>query len=686
MTPPSKGLLFLCLLFFSSIITLSTKSTHHRHHRHHQAHPLDPLTPSELELARAIASDSFPGSPRRNLTFHYVGLDEPDKPLLLSWLSAPSLSRPLPRRALVIARADKRTHELTIDLSARRVDSARVHAGHGFPMLTFKEQAAASSLARRYPPFLESMRKRGLKAEEVTCGCFTVGWYGQEARKVGRTVKVMCYYLDGTVNLYMRPVEGVTVTVDLDEMRIVGFVDRVTVPVPKADGTDYSGSQKRVGPALKPIGVVQPEGPSFTVDGHMIRWANWEFHLSFDVRAGPIISLASIYDSEKQKFRRVMYRGFISELFVPYMDLTEEWYYRTFFDAGEYGFGLCAMQLEPLRDCPENAVFMDAYIAGQDGKPIKMSNVFCVFERYAGDIMWRHTELGIPGKVIREVRPEVNLVVRMVSTVGNYDYIVDWEFKQSGSIKATVGLTGLLEVRGSKYTNNDQIMDEEYGVLLAENTLGTRHDHFLIFHLDLDIDGDSNSFVKSVFKQTPVTDRQSPRKSYWSVVSETAKTESNAKIKLGSEQAELLVVNPGKKTNVGNTVGYRLIPGSITRPLLSDDDYAQIRGAFTNYNMWVTPYNKSEKWAGGLYTDQSHGDDTLDTWTQRNRGIENKDIVLWYTLGFHHAPYQEDFPLMPTLSSGFELRPANFFESNPVLRVVPPKVVKWPNCSIPAVI
>lgn len=268
MTPPTKGLLFLSLLFFSSIITLSTKSTHHRRH---QAHPLDPLTPSELELARAIASDSFPGSPRRNLTFHYVGLDEPDKPLLLSWLSAPSISSPPPRRALVIARADKRTHELTIDLSARRVDSARVHAGHGFPMLTFEEQAAASSLARRYPPFLESMRKRGLKAEEVTCGCFTVGWYGQEARKVGRAVKVMCYYLDGTVNLYMRPVEGVTVTVDLDEMRIVGFVDRVTVPVPKADGTDYSGSQKQVGPALKPIGVVQPEGPSFTVDGHMIR-------------------------------------------------------------------------------------------------------------------------------------------------------------------------------------------------------------------------------------------------------------------------------------------------------------------------------------------------------------------------------------------------------------------------------
>lgn len=166
------------------------------------------------------------------------------------------------------------------------------------------------------------------------------------------------------------------------------------------------------------------------------------------MKAGPIISLASIYDLDKDEYHRVLYRAFVSELFVPYMDLTEEWYYRTFLDAGKYGFGLSAVPLEPFKDCPENAVFMDGYLTGQDGTPGNISNVFCIFERYAGDVMWCHTENSIPGAVVTEVRPEVTLVVRMVSTLANYDYIVDWEFKQSGSIKAVVGLSGMLEVRG----------------------------------------------------------------------------------------------------------------------------------------------------------------------------------------------------------------------------------------------
>ncbi|XP_027365921.1 primary amine oxidase 2-like [Abrus precatorius] len=439
-------------------------------------------------------------------------------------------------------------------------------------------------------------------------------------------------------------------------MKIVGYNDRYVFAVPKAEGTDYRASKLKplFGPELKGISCTQSGGPGFIIDGHSVSWANWVFHVGFDVQFGPIISLASIYDLQKQKYRRVLYRGFISELHVPYQDPTEEWYYTTYFDCGEYGFGKTMSSLQPFTDCPANAAFLDAYYATSDGTPVKIANAFCIFEKYAGDIMWRHTETAIPDEVITEVRSDVSLVVRTVSTVSNYDYVIDWEFKPSGSIKLGVGLTGILGMKAGKYTNTDQVKEDIYGTLLADNTIGVYHDHFLTYHLDLDIDGEANSFVKSNLETVRVKEHTIPRKSYWKVVSETAKTEADARINLGFKASELVVVNPNKRTKQGNKIGYRLLPGSVVHPLLLTDDYPQIRAAFTNYNVWVTPYNKSEQRVAGSYVDRSRGDDTLAVCCLREREIETKDIVLWYTLGFHHVPSQEDFPVMPTLSGGYQ--------------------------------
>ncbi|RYR37469.1 hypothetical protein Ahy_A09g042351 [Arachis hypogaea] len=571
-----------------------------------EAHPLDPLTPSELNLVRTIITNSYPTSSSSNLTFQHVALDEPDKPQILSWLSSKSMAPPLPpRRAFVIARFQKQSLEITVDLSTRSIISTRVYKGHGFPTLTFVEQGLVSQLPFSYEPFKDSLNKRALNMSQVVCAAFTVGWFGEEKTK--RVVKV-----------------------------------KFGIPVPKAEGTEYRLSK------LKP-----PFGPKLN-------------------GVGAIISLASIYDIEKQRYREVLYRGFISEVFVPYQDPTEEWYYTTYFDCGEYGFGQSASSLEPLTDCPPNAHFLDAFYADANGNPVKITNAFCIFEKHAGDIMWRHTEIAIPNQLITEVRADVSLVVRMVSTVGNYDYVIDWEFKPSGSIKFGVGLTGILGMKGGTYINTDQIKGETdiHGTLLADNTIGVYHDHFFTYYLDLDIDGQRNSFVKTTLQTQKVKDPKIPRKSYWTTVSETAKTEADGRVKLGLEAAELAVVNPNKKTKRGNKTGYRLLPGSVAHPLLVSDDYPQIRGAFSNYNVWVTPYNKSEKWAAGLFVDRSRGDDTLAVKSRKNREIENEDIVLWYTMGLHHVPSQEDYPVMPTLSVGFELRPTNFFEANPVLKAI----------------
>jgi len=174
-----------------------------------------------------------------------------------------------------------------------------------------------------------------------------------------------------------------------------------------------------------------------------------------------------------------------------------------------------------------------------------------------------------------------------------------------------------LALKATNYTNTDEIKKDIYGTLVAENTIGVNHDHFFTYYLDLDVDGVDNSFVKSNLETVRVKDGNIPRKSYWRVVSETAKTEGDARIKLGLKPSELAVVNPNKKTKQGNKIGYRLLPGPMAQPLLLNDDFPQIRAAFTNYDVWVTPYNRSEKWVAGTYVDRSRGDDTLAVWSER---------------------------------------------------------------------
>jgi primary-amine oxidase len=149
---------------------------------------------------------------------------------------------------------------------------------------------------------------------------------------------------------------------------------------------------------------------------------------------------------------------------------------------------------------------------------------------------------------------------------------------------------------------------------------------------------------------------------------ETAKTEEQAKVHMNMQQPEIWrVVNPNVKSPLGYPVGYEVMGGDNAMSLMVPEDYPQKRAGFTDYHIWVTPYRDNERYAAGAYPMASKGGDGLPAWTKANRAIENTDIVLWYTMGFHHVPHAEDWPVMPTVWHEFELRPVNFFAHNPAL-------------------
>ncbi|TVT97552.1 hypothetical protein EJB05_57182, partial [Eragrostis curvula] len=261
-------------------------------------HPLDPLSPAEITAVRAAVLAS-PLIPARPISFHYVGLDEPDKSDVLAYAAhhhhhGDARRRrqppPLPRRAFVIARAGGESHELRVDVTtnasssssspaaAAAVLSHAVHRGAGFPTLTLDEQFAAVALPPAYPPFSESVRRRGVDMDDVLCAVFPVGWFGGASAGDGarRVAKMLCFVAGATANFYARPIEGVTMVVDLDRMAIVEYRDRVNYPVPKADGTDYRAG--KAGPPFNvpepaPGVVVQPDGRGFHIDGHVVRYA-----------------------------------------------------------------------------------------------------------------------------------------------------------------------------------------------------------------------------------------------------------------------------------------------------------------------------------------------------------------------------------------------------------------------------
>jgi primary-amine oxidase len=625
------------------------------------AHPLDALTGPELDKTVQVLRDAKLAE--TDGRFGIIRLQEPPKAEVLAWKEGVQL----PRLAYVNLRQKRRLYEGVVDVGAGKVMRWEEIKDQQASFL-LEEILGATDIVKADAGWRKAMKLRGYtRYEGITCNPLAAGYFGASTPRAVRLMNVPCFDMsDGSNNIFARPIEGLMAVVDLDTKKVLKLIDLGVVPVPKIAPThDYAKLEKYRAP-LKPVELSAPQGANYRLEGSMVHWDNWSFHVRMDRRLGAIVSLVTYDDHGTQ--RPVAYQIAPSEMFVPYMDPSPTWSFKSYMDIGEYGFGVLASPLSVGRDCPANATYMPITLGDDKGKAVATEKVACIFERATGDPVWRHYEIF---NQTQESRPETELVVRFVPTVGNYDYLIDYVFNQKGEIAVRVGATGIDSVKAveaSTLRDPTAAADTAYGTLVAPNLVAINHDHYINFRLDLDVDGPLNSFVedKLVPSRLPA---DNPRRSLWTVKSEVFGNEGPVSSDL--HRTFWRVINPAKESKTGYPRGYVILPGHADQSMLSPDDPPQTRSGFSAEQLWVTRYRLEELFAGGAFPNQSRGGEGVPAYVADRENTVNQDLVLWYTVGFRHVPRSEDWPVMPTLYAGFLIRPQNFFDQSPALDVAP---------------
>jgi primary-amine oxidase len=623
-----------------------------------QTHPMDALTGAEIRAAAAILEAD---ARTRGAVYQLITLKEMPKAEVLAWKPGMKLRR----LARATAVAGDKVIEGDLDLAGGTITNLVARANVEAP-LTLTELGKGVYVALEDPEFLAALKKRGFAdPKTLFCAPFSAGNYGIREHEGKRLLKVGCFDTSrSTNNLFGWPIERLYALVELRQKKVLQVVDYGVVPVADQDMNFTEAAIGTLRDRRNPVQQAAPKGPNVKVEGGQVSWGNWRFHVRMESRQGTVISLASWADAGRE--RSVLYQGYMSEMFVPYMDADYGWYSRTYFDMGEYGLGLLASPLKPDIDCPSYAVFLNATLNDDKGEPDERPNSICIFERATGEPVWRHFEFG---NQTYEGRPGVELVVRMASQLGNYDYLIDWVFNDAGEIDGRIGATGIDALKGvmAKTMRDPTAKDDtQYGTLVAPGLVAVQHDHYFNYRLDLDVDGSDNSFAKDILRPMMLPP-SSPRRSIHTVTPEIIATEGAV---VGGDHEgplKLRVVNEAVTNAMGNPVGYEIVYANHDHLIIDRDDPPAQRSAFLQADMWVTPYDENERFAGGDYVFASRGAQGLPVWTKKERPVRNKDIVIWLNLGMHHLTRAEDLPVMPMVWHSFKIRPFNFHDRNPAV-------------------
>jgi len=250
-----------------------------------------------------------------------------------------------------------------------------------------------------------------------------------------------------------------------------------------------------------------------------------------------------------------------------------------------------------------------------------------------------------------------SLVLWSAYDVGNYEFIVEYGFRDDGSITARLGSTG--------YNNKDKR-------LIA-------HNHTAMWRIDVELDGPANDAVL-VTKHKEVEAGSGFATDSAIALDEEKGGEWDPKAFTTLEIEDL-----ESKNRNGSQISYELLPsyGGKAR-------HFGTGSSFIKKDYWVTVDHEGE-----------FDGNNIDTHTNKER-LSGEDVVLWAVTSVHHRPRDEDFGfpdravgagaeitnerqgpwavgpgenifgrgLALVMWSGFTLRPRDLFDGTPLIEPI----------------
>jgi primary-amine oxidase len=612
--------------------------------------PLSPLEAREIHaIVRIVRADS---EFQTGVFFETIELLEPSLEKLRPG--------PAPReaRANVFRNDEPGVWQLAVSLASGSILTRRFVAG-ARPMIQLEQFMTIESLVRADPRFIAACAARGIVDMSLVCvDPWSAGSSNRPDEAGLHVAHTFCWLrVRENDNLYAHPIEGLNAVVDLKGEMVLRVDDYGILPVPMREVNYEAQFFDKFRSRLKPLDIVQPEGPSFALDGHDVRWDKWSLTIGFNAREA--ITLHDISYDGRPLFRRAS----LVEMVVPYGSPDAGHYRKNVFDIGEYGLGKLANSLKLGCDCLGHIAYLDADLSTMHGEVVTIEKAICIHEEDDG-LLWKHWDFRTDRTEVRRGR---KLVISCICTVGNYEYASYWSFKQDGEIEFEMKATGIVNTVGCLPG-----APSKYGVEISPGVEAQIHQHAFCARLEPVLDGDFNSVVEC--NTLVESDELNPYGNAFYLTETLFRTErEGARNANPATQRYWRVINSNKSNHVGRPVGYKLTPSNAITPFVKPQSPSGKRASFMNNHLWVTAFDPEERYPAGDFMNRSSGAEGLPAFIARDRPIDNARIVLWHVFGLHHSPRTEDFPVQPCISTGFKLMPSGFFDQNPAIDL-PPEV------------